>query len=190
MLTHVKFMGGLNIEWLCYFLSCLTLFLEFIFIFIFFRKRYRLLVFIIGSCLHLGIIITFPIPWFGLTASAIYLLLLPVSFWGKLFHKRKKTPLLTFYYDKDCPLCVRTIIIIIIISSLDWFSRISFKTVQYDASSEKILDGTNEITLLNDVHVIKKGKVYSGVDSYIQVFNSFFLFSSNPRDLSYSFKKL
>ena len=169
MVTQVKFMWILNNEWLSKSIGWMTILFEFMFMFIFFRKKIRLLVFLIGIMLHLGIVLVFPIPWFGLTACAIYILMIPVSFWGKLFYKRKKTSKLNFYYDKDCPLCVRTIIII---SSLDWFSRVSFKTVQYDASYEKLLKAIDKQKLLDDIHVVKGEKVYAGVDSYVQVLRS------------------
>lgn len=65
-------------------LSHLALVLETLFPLILFR-RLRFLVFAIGFGLHLGIVIFFPIPWFGLGMCAIYLLFVD---WAKILSFR------------------------------------------------------------------------------------------------------
>lgn len=47
-------------------------------------KRFRPVVVLIGLALHLGIVVFFPIPWFGLLLCALYMIYLP---WEKLFAK-------------------------------------------------------------------------------------------------------
>jgi predicted DCC family thiol-disulfide oxidoreductase YuxK len=162
----------LNFKYFVFILSTITLATETIFIFVFFRKNFRIPVFIVGTFLHIGILITFPIPWFALTFISIYLLLIPVSFWQKIFKNKNKTSSFYMFYDSECPLCVRTKISI---SHLDWFNKIEFKTVQFDAQKYQKLALIDQNTLLNDIHSIdKKGTVFSGIDTYIQVFRRIF----------------
>lgn len=62
----------------------LVLTFEAAFCFVFFRRRCRLPVLILGLVLHLGIIIAFPIPLFGLGVAIFYLLMVPFSFWRRV----------------------------------------------------------------------------------------------------------
>lgn len=149
-------------------LGYLTLLFESVFIFTFFRKKLRIPLLIIGLGLHLGIVICYPIPWFGFGMCSIYLLMVPVSFWEKLFAIDKRKPQLFFYYDGECPLCNRTKIII---QHFDIAGRIEFKTVQYYAEQEVLLTNISTDDLLNDIHSIRNGKIYKGLDTYIQVFD-------------------
>lgn len=71
----------LNLEYIVIGLGYITLIFETIFIFTFWSKKWRIPLLIIGLVLHLGILITFPIPFFALGFSAIYLLMVPVKFW-------------------------------------------------------------------------------------------------------------
>jgi predicted DCC family thiol-disulfide oxidoreductase YuxK len=122
--------------------------------------------------LHLGIFIQFPIPWFALVVCSVYLLQVPVSFWKKIFTTNNSKKTLAFYYDSECPLCVRTKITI---THLDWFNKVEFKTVQLDAVENPNLKDIQQNDLLNDIYSVDlKGKVYSGVDTYIQVFKRIF----------------
>ncbi|MDR6372558.1 putative DCC family thiol-disulfide oxidoreductase YuxK/uncharacterized membrane protein YphA (DoxX/SURF4 family) [Chryseobacterium bernardetii] len=159
----------LDQEYLMLFLGYLTLIFELLFIFTFFRKKWRVPLLIIGLGLHLGISICYPIPWFGLGMCSIYLLMVPVACWEKLFTVNRKKPQMVFYYDGECPLCNRTKIII---QHFDITGRIDFKTVQYYAEQEELLKDIPTDDLLNDIHSIKNGKIYKGLDTYIQVFNA------------------
>ena len=162
----------LNLKYFVVFLSCLTLVLEFIFLFVFFRKKFRIPIYIVGTLLHIGILITFPIPWFALTLISLYLLMIPVSFWQKIFNNTTKEQNFFFYYDTECPLCVRTKISI---SHLDWYNKVGFKTVQFDAQDHEKLALIDQKVLLDDIHSVdKNGIVYSGIDTYIQVFKRIF----------------
>ena len=73
----------LNQETIVKILGYTTIIFEAIFIFVFFVKKFRVPVFIIGVGLHLGILLAFPIPLFALGACGIYLLLVPFSFWRR-----------------------------------------------------------------------------------------------------------
>jgi hypothetical protein len=58
---------------------------------------------------------------------------------------------------------------------LDWFNKIGFKTVQFDAKENQYLKNIEETILLDDIYSVDaKGKIYSGVDTYIQVFKRIF----------------
>lgn len=172
MATHFDNSWFLNQEWLVKFMGWATIIFETIFLFIFFRKKWRLPVFIFGMILHLGILLEFPIPYFALTVCAIYLLIVPVSFWKKIFSYNNNSSTLTFYYDVECPLCIRTKISI---THLDWFNKINFKTVQFDSQENPDLKNIDIDSLLDNIYSVdSKGKVYSGIDTYIQVMKRIF----------------
>jgi predicted DCC family thiol-disulfide oxidoreductase YuxK len=172
MITHVSNSWLLNQEFLIRGIGWYTVIFETIYLFIFFRKRWRVFTLISGLILHLGILLQFPIPWFALTVVALYLLLVPVSFWKKIFSFRKKSPSLVFYYDAECPLCVRTKIII---SHLDSFGRIDFKTVQANADQDPQLKEIGYQAMLDNIYSRNlKGKIFVGLDTYIQVFARIF----------------
>jgi predicted DCC family thiol-disulfide oxidoreductase YuxK len=162
----------LNMKYFVVFVSHITLFLEIIFIFVFYRRNFRIPIYILGTLLHIGILITFPIPWFALTFMSIYILMIPVEFWKKIFNNKTTTPDFYIFYDTECPLCVRTKISI---SHLDWNNRIGFKTVQFDAQDFENLALIDQSVLLDDMHSIdKNGTVYSGINTYIQIFKRIF----------------
>jgi hypothetical protein len=71
----------LNRESFVWWASFITLALEGSFIFLMWVPRARAILFIVGTSLHLGVLIAFPIPLFALTMIALYLLLLP---WDKI----------------------------------------------------------------------------------------------------------
>ncbi len=71
----------LNRESFIWWASFITLALEGSFIFLMWVPRARPLLFIVGTSLHLGVFVAFPIPWFALMMVALYLLLLP---WDKI----------------------------------------------------------------------------------------------------------
>ncbi len=170
--TYSKSSKALNSEWLMYFLGYLTILFELIFIFTFFRKKWRIPMLIIGIGLHIGILITFPIPWFALTAICLYILLVPVSFWRRLQYKRE-IPSLYFYYDQNCPLCIRTKIIL---SSLDWINCIKFVSLQSVINSEAYLQDVGEEKALQSIYSKdNKGNWYEGYSTYLQVFQRVFV---------------
>lgn len=168
--TNLSFI--LNFKYFMLFLGYFTLAFEALFLFVFFKKKWRIIVFTIGVFFHLGILILWPIPWFALTIISIYLLLIPVSWWQKLFSSDKNSSTLTFYFDSECLLCIRTKIVI---KHIDWFNKIGFKTVQFDGIENQYLKNIDKTALLDNIYSVDaKGKIYSGVDAYIQVFKRIF----------------
>ncbi len=74
----------LDIKPLMYFASYLTLIFEAAALFLLpFRKAHPLLV-IVGLGLHFGIVLAFPIPFFGFGVASIYLLLVPDSWYMRI----------------------------------------------------------------------------------------------------------
>ena len=172
MMVHTNTSFVLNFKYLMLFFGYFTLVFEAIFLFVYFRKKWRVITFFIGFFFHIGIFILWPIPWFALTVISIYILLIPVSWLQRLFSSNKNSRTLTFYYDSECPFCIRTKIII---THLDWFNKIGFKTVQFDAVENQYLKNIEKTVLLDDIYSVDtKGKIYSGVDTYIQVLKRIF----------------
>jgi len=164
----------LNQKYLVLGLGYLTLFFEAVFLFTFWRKKFRTPLLIVGVGLHLGILVCFPIPFFALGVVALYLLMVPVGFWENIVkkHINSRNKYVTFYYDMECPLCNRTRIIL---SHLDIRHRIEFKSVQLHAESEPALHGIPMDRLFEDIHSVDKTrKVYIGLDTYLRVFNAIF----------------
>ncbi|NGM63433.1 DUF393 domain-containing protein [Sphingobacterium sp. SGG-5] len=160
----------MNQKYLVLGLGYIALLFEAAFLFIFFRKKWRVLSLVIGIGLHLGILICYPIPWFALGMCSIYLLMAPVSWWEKLFRRNQQpSPKITFYYDGECPLCNRTKILI---QHFDIWKKVEFKTVQSYAEQNPLLESISYETLLDNIYSIKKGKIYKGLDTYIQVLAS------------------
>tara|TARA_B100000925_G_scaffold66763_4_gene45635 strand:+ start:634 stop:2115 length:1482 start_codon:yes stop_codon:yes gene_type:complete len=77
----------LNQKWLMLSLGYLTLIFETVFLFLLpFRKTHAALV-TIGFGLHVGIVLAFPIPCFGLGVAALYFLLIPDHWYLRLLRK-------------------------------------------------------------------------------------------------------
>jgi predicted DCC family thiol-disulfide oxidoreductase YuxK len=75
---------------------------------------------------------------------------------------------LTVFYNSDCPLCNRTVIIL---EHFDGFRALSFKALQTHARDHRALDGIPEQELLRDLYALDgNGRLYAGLDTYVQVF--------------------
>ena len=162
--THINNSFLLNLKWLILFLGYLTFVFETTFIFTFFRKKWRLPLLIVGVGLHFGILICFPIPWFALGVMSIYILMIPHKFISRVRQYFNCNSHITFYYDEECPLCIRAKIII---SHLDFFNVVAFKGVQtYGFKEIKFKNISREELLDNIYSITKKGKILIGVNSY------------------------
>lgn len=73
MITDADTSALLNLKWLMIFLGYVTFIFEITFIFLFWRKKWRWPLIIIGVAFHIGILIEFPIPWFALGVISLYL---------------------------------------------------------------------------------------------------------------------
>lgn len=158
----------LNQEYLVKFLGYLVVVFETIFIFLFWFRKMRVPFLLLGIFFHLGILIAYPIPWFALTAVVVYLLMVPPGFWLWISKAIKsKQPSFNFYYDAECPLCNK---VVVMIRHFDIFNKINCVTVQAHAQNDAALKGFDEETLLINIHgVDHKGKVTVGYDAYIEL---------------------
>ncbi len=172
MISHINLSWFLNQEYIMKLVGWCTIVFETVFVFLFFFKPFRIPFFILGCILHLGILMQFPIPWFALTVVCVYLLILPVGWWKKLFSVKIPKPTMIFYYDKECPLCLKTKLIV---THFDWMGKIEFKTVQYDSQTEKALEKYSYDELLDNIYSVNSnGKVFVGFDTYLQVMKRIF----------------
>ncbi|WP_378183127.1 hypothetical protein [Aquimarina sp. SS2-1] len=127
----------LNQEFLVKFLSYLTMLFEFMFIFLFWHKRYRVFLLLIGLGLHLGIAMEFPIPYFAMGYVAIYLIMVPVTFWGLLWKKIiNKQPKLTLFYDKRNLSIAK---LVTLIQCLDIFKAIRVESKESFSASDDVV---------------------------------------------------
>ncbi len=142
---------------------------QFTFIFFFANRRLRIVYLLVGLGIHLGITLSFNIYPFGLGMLGFYTLLIPFKWWrciGRLV--TAKQPSLTVFYDQLCPLCNRTVLIL---NHFDVFSYIDFKNAQEHASHYPALAAIDNETLLTDLYALDRtGRIYSGVDTYSQIF--------------------
>ncbi|MDP2385472.1 MAG: DCC1-like thiol-disulfide oxidoreductase family protein [Bacteroidota bacterium] len=156
----------LNQEMLMKFLGYLTIVFEFVYIFFFWNKYFKWPLLLIGIGLHIGIWILFPIPQFAQAVTGLYFLMLPLDFWDKFKFKPSKKPLI-FFYDAECPLCLRTRIVI---EFFDVFKRIKFLPVQSNYEQYKDhFKGLSYDQMLDNIYSLDGSKYYSGVDTYIRV---------------------
>lgn len=138
------------------------------FIFFFSTRRLRVLFLLIGIGLHLGITLSLNIYPFGLAMLAFYPLLVPFAWWRRLSGiLTAQQPALTIFYDRQCPLCSRTVLTL---NHFDIFKRLDFKNAQDYAANCPALASIEEQMLLTDLYAVDlNSKVYSGLDTYIQI---------------------
>ena len=158
----------LNIEWLQKTIGYSILIFQFSFIFLFSFKKLRLLYFLMGFSLHLGITVSFNIYPFGLGMLIFYTLMLPFGYYRKIgAWLQAEKPTLEVFYDEQCPLCNRTLLII---NHFDIFNCIDFKGAQSFASANPMLASVDEKILLTDLYAVDdSNQVYAGVATYAQI---------------------
>ena len=141
---------------------------QFSFLFLYSKRQLRPLYLFVGLGMHLGITLSLNIYPFGMGMIIFYVLLVPFSWWRKIGSlTQAKTPLLTVFYDKQCPLCNRTVLTI---NHFDIFKCIDFKNAQDYAPNYAELAHLSSETLLKDLYAIDNNhQVYFGVNTYIQI---------------------
>ncbi|MGR9088068.1 MAG: DCC1-like thiol-disulfide oxidoreductase family protein [Gammaproteobacteria bacterium] len=159
----------LNIEPLQKTIGYTILIFQFTFIFLFARPGLRVIYLIIGIGLHLGITLSLNIYPFGLGMLAFYTLIVPFSWWRSVAALvTARRPALTVFYDRLCPLCNRTVLIL---NHFDILKCIDFKSAQEHAGNFPALAAISPEVLLTDLYALDdQNRVYSGLDTYIQVF--------------------
>ncbi|WP_394752108.1 DCC1-like thiol-disulfide oxidoreductase family protein [Crenothrix sp.] len=138
------------------------------FIFFFFKRRLRPVFLLVGIGLHLGITLSLNIYPFGLAMLALYPMLVPFAWWQCLNNRfTAHQPVLTVFYDRQCPLCSRTVLTL---NHFDIFKRITFKNAQDHASEYSALAHIDNQTLLTDLYALDQhNNIYSGLNTYIQI---------------------
>lgn len=141
---------------------------QFSFIFLFYLPYLRPVYFFVGLVLHLGITIILNIYPFGLGMLILYCLILPFSWYKKIaILLRTKPQTLLVFYDNQCLLCLRTMLII---NHFDIFNRIDFKSVQSHAKDYPILNDTKTSVLLTDLYALDANNMlYHGVNTYVNI---------------------
>jgi len=165
--TYLDLSFILNNKYIILFLGYLTLFFQLTYIFLIWIERIKTFYLIVGIFLHIGIAFAFPIPWFALAMVALYIGLVPSSFYHNFYErfiKKDKNPTLIFFFDKYCPLCNR---LRIIVEFFDNGRNITFLSVQDEAYKNDLLKDIKEKSLLDNVYSVNnKGKLFKGIESY------------------------
>ena len=161
----------LNIESLQKFIGYTILVFQFTFLLFFHFRLLRPLYFLLGIALHLGIALSFNIYPFGMGMLVFYSLMMPFSWYKQIgVWLRKPHPVLTVFYDQQCPLCNRTVLIL---NHFDILHGVDFKPAQVYAGDYPALNRLNEQTLLTDLYALDgEGRLYAGVDTYAQIFTA------------------
>jgi len=121
--THLDSSWYMNLKQIVIALGYLTMIFEFVFVFIFWFKPFRIPLFLIGFCLHVGILLEFPIPWFAFCMLSLYFLLVPVGYWRKIgaWMKKPKHKLSLYYNSKS----LKDTKAIALINHFDWFNQVN-----------------------------------------------------------------
>lgn len=159
----------LNLEFLQRFIGYTILVFQFTFLFLFHLRLLRPVFLFIGMALHFGITLSFNIYPFGMGMLIFYVLMIPFSWYAYLGSLlRKPKPTLTVFFDQQCPLCNRTVLIL---NHFDILHRVDFKSAQTHARDHQALNQLDEKTLLTDLYALDgQQKTYAGVATYAQIF--------------------
>ena len=158
----------LNMEYLQKTMGYLILLFQATFLFWFAHRKLRVFYLVVGVGLHLGITLTLNIYPFGVGMLICYVLLVPFRWWRSIGSWLKSSqPVLTVFYDKQCPLCNRTVLTL---NHFDLFNRIAFKNAQDHAQDYPELDAIGMGVLMTDLYALDtKNRLYAGVDTYRQI---------------------
>ena len=158
----------LNIEWLQKTLGYTIMVFQLSFVFFYAHRRLRVVYFLVGLGLHLGIIVSLNVYPFGMGMLICYALLMPFKWWRVIGNwLTVKKPTLTVFYDQECPLCNRTALTL---NHFDLFSCIDFKGAQDHADYYPALSSIGMDTLLTDLYALdEQNRIYYGVDTYRQI---------------------
>ena len=158
----------LNSEWLQRLSGYSVLVFQLLFLAVFFRRRFRVPVLLMGSALHTGIILALNVYPFGFAMLVHYLLLVPFRWWraiGRIC--RHPQPVLRVFYDGQCPLCLRAVLTM---RHFDVCGGVEFLSLQHHARHQPELAAIPESRLLADLHAVDaRGRCHSGVACYARI---------------------
>lgn len=159
----------LNQEYLQKAIGYTIIVFQFTFLPLFHYRRLRPLFLLVGMGLHLGITLSFNIYPFGMGMLIFYALVVPFAWYRQIGEWLKaKQPSLTVFYDQQCPLCCRTVLII---NHFDVLQCVDFKPAQVFAKDFPALSKLGEEQLLTDLYALDtQGRLYAGVATYAQIF--------------------
>jgi predicted DCC family thiol-disulfide oxidoreductase YuxK len=138
------------------------------FLFIFWHRWFRLPLLLLGASFHLGIILSLNVYPFGFGMLVHYFLLVPVALWNTL-ERWIQAPRsgLTVFYDEECPLCRRTVLVI---RHFDIRNAVEFRGLQSEHESDPRIASIPRARLLRDLYSVDpQGNIFSGLDTYIQI---------------------
>ena len=171
--THPYYMSPLGLgwllenEWLERTIGYSLIVFQFLFLPLFWFRRARVPLLLIGASFHAGIILSLNIYQFGFGMLAPYALLVPFSWWRRL---RFASPRLAVFYDGLCPLCQRTVAVL---SHFDALGAVEFKDLQTHAADCRALDAIPAAELLKDLYAVDgRGRLFSGVDTYLRILSA------------------
>lgn len=158
----------LNIKPLEMFIGYAIILFQLIFIFVYWHRRFRVPLLLMGAAFHTGIILSLNVYPFGFAMLVQYILMIPFSWWRKLRNfSTLAQPALTVFYDEHCPLCNRTVLFV---SHFDILKAIGFKGLQTHARRHPQLASIPEAALLADLYALDgQGRLFAGLDTYIRI---------------------
>ncbi|MEY4211771.1 MAG: hypothetical protein RLZ92_2152 [Pseudomonadota bacterium] len=158
----------LNNEMLQKLIGYTILVFQFSFLVLFHYRLLRPLYFLVGIALHVGITLSFNIYPFGMGMLIFYSLMMPFAWYRAIGNfLQAKQPLLRVFYDQQCPLCCRTVLIL---NHFDVLGCIDFQGAQSAAKNYPALNQIDQAQLLTDLYALdNQGRVYAGVATYAQI---------------------
>lgn len=168
------YMSALDLSWLLNqellqkFIGYTIIVFQFSFMFLFQQRKLRPLYFLIGISMHLGITLSFNIYPFGMGMLTLYALVMPFAWYRQIGGWLKnKQPTLTVYFDRQCPLCNRTVLLL---NHFDILRGVEFKSAQDHARGCAALNHLDDKQLLTDLYAVDShNRLYAGVDSYASI---------------------
>ncbi len=172
--SHPLYISALDMEWflenefLQKTIGYTIIVFQIAFLFMLNNKYLRPLLILIGIGLHLGITLVLNIYPFGMGMLIFYVLVIPPQWYQRAGQwMTVSLPTLTVFYDEQCPLCNRTVLIL---NHFDVFKTIDFKGAQSFASDYASLSHLEMNELMTDLYALDKtGRVCSGVDTYARI---------------------
>ncbi|XSG85440.1 MAG: DCC1-like thiol-disulfide oxidoreductase family protein [Methylohalobius sp. ZOD2] len=158
----------LELEWLQRAITYTIIGFQFLFPFLFWHRRFRVPLLILGTLFHGGITLSFNIYPFGLGMLIHYALLVPFGWWRRIGESWRSTePRLTVFYDGQCPLCWRTVLAV---EHFDLRRSVVFRDLQTHAAQEPALADIDPSELLADLYAVdSEGRRYRGIDTYLAI---------------------
>ncbi len=159
----------LNIEILQKIIGYTIIVFQFTFLLFFNRRCLRPLYFLVGISMHLGITLSFNIYPFGMGMLSFYTLVMPFAWYRHVGGWLKSgQPVLTVFYDQQCPLCCRTVLLF---NHFDVLNCVEFKAAQTYAKDYPQLNRLGDKELLTDLYALdSKEQLFAGVATYAQIF--------------------